>query len=328
MVLNATDYNPAQVNKKGKHMPKTTRKTTKKPATRSAVRGGSSSKKKGGLLGRLLPTKQGHWVLLIVVMAVVGGIGSWMLTSSNAGTTALSQNGCDLRGRTGYYLTGSTYYCRSASDGSPCKSGAGSFVNPSYGYGYCSGALSTSIGETKCHSLGRHFLANGCARRWQQTTKAPPAIQCLSGSATYYVTSGYDYCAASGTTSSGNIIVGSMAPVGGGYGGETNCVSFVKWVLDRHTNRYDGRATGNGGQVAANLRAAFGWRNVRAPHAVVSMPNSGGWSPGHVAIVDTVYSDGSIKIEESNWYGHYDTRTIPASLASGYSYAYSGSDWH
>lgn len=306
---------------------KTIRKTTKRPAARSAVRVGGTSKKKQGLLGRLLPKRQGQWVLLILAMAVIGGVGSWMLTTSQAGTTALSQGGCDLRGRNGYYLTGSTYYCKNQGDTSPCKSGAGTFVNPSSGYGYCSGALSTSIGETKCHSLGRHYFTNGCTRRWQQTT-VKGAIQCLNGAATYYVTSGYDYCATSTTTTSGNIIVGSMAAVGGSYSGETNCVSFVKWVLNRHTNRYDGRATGNGGQVAGNLRAAFGWKNVRAPHAVVSMPNSGGWSPGHVAIVDAVYSDGSIKIEESNWYGHYDTRTISASLASGYSYAYSGSDWH
>src|SRR5215217_365839 len=107
---------------------KTTRKTTKKPAARATVRVGGTSKKKGSLLGRLLPKKQGQWVLVIVVMAIVGGVGSWMLTTSNAGTTALSKGQCDIRGRAGYFRSDGAYYCKNQNDSYPCQSGAGSYI--------------------------------------------------------------------------------------------------------------------------------------------------------------------------------------------------------
>lgn len=264
-----------------------------------------------------------HWIVPMIVVLIIGAIGGYLyLRSSSAATTSLTGLQCRLLGR--------PYSSPTCGDG--CVTGAGTYVTSAPTYNYCSKAVSPSVQGTACTGRGRRLTVggNGCARRWQQTD-LKGAIQCSDSTATYTVST-IDYCsgAGSGTTStpSGSIIVGSMSPVGGGYGGETNCVSFVKWVLLRHTNAYDGRATGNGGSVAGTLRAAFGWKNIRAPHAVVSLPNSSGWDPGHTAIVDTVHSDGSIVVEESNWYGHYDTRSISAALASGYSYAYSGSDWH
>lgn len=309
---------------------KTTRKTTKKP-TRSSVRVGGSSKKNSSLFGRLLSTRRGYWTVLVLVMVLAGGVGTWRLVSSHASTFALTPAQCYLRGRTGSYQQGSNYLCEDGQ--SVCNTEkSGTWTVPSGGFGYCTGSVTkaSSITKDKCTSLGRVFVgAIGCARRWQQTN-AKGVVQCLNSSNTYYVQDSYDKCAPAGSTaSSGSIIVGSISPVGNSYGGVTDCVAFIKWVMTHHTNAYNGGSTGNGGQVAANLRNQFGWKNVRAPHAIVSMPNGdGGWSPGHVALVIQVKSDGSIVVEESNWNGHHDTRAISASAADNMQYAYSGADWH
>lgn len=317
-------------------MPKSTKNTrktntsrTSKPPVRATSKKSNSKKSSSVVFGRLMPKRRSHWVLLIVVVAVVGALGSWLLYNSFANTTDLTPTGCKLRGRVGEFSDVSgKYLCYSA-----CRPYAGDWVANPNGYGYCSKAIS-SMTQAKCSSLGRQYIGSvGCARLWLQAAYPNKnvwlnALQCARDSDDYHVTNTYDYCS-SGSAPSGSVIIGSMSPVGRGYNGVRDCVAFIKWVLDRHSTKYDGRATGNGGQVAQNLRAAFGYKNVRAPHAVVSMPNgSGSWSPGHVALVDTVRSDGSIVVEESNWGDYYHSgRVISASQAKGLSYAYI-TDWN
>jgi surface antigen len=53
------------------------------------------------------------------------------------------------------------------------------------------------------------------------------------------------------------------------------------------------------------------------------MQSAGGWGGyGHVAVVESVNSDGSITVSEMNYagWGIVDHRTISAGQASGYNY--------
>jgi hypothetical protein len=322
---------------------KNTRKTNTSRASKSPTRATSKKSKKtnGVVFGRLMPKQRSHWAILIVVVVLVGAIGSWLLYNSYANTYGLSPEGCKIRGRVGEFNEAvGKYYCYSA-----CRSYAGNLVANPDGYGYCSHAITaaSTMSQTKCSSLGRKWVGTvGCARVWMQAAYPDKkvfynALQCAKDGADYHVTNTYDYCGSGSSLPSGSIIVGSMSPVGGSYQGADNCVSFIKWVLDHHSSKYAGGPLGDGGTVAGHLHGSYGgttynYPSKRAPHAVVSMPNGdGGWSPGHVALVDAVRSDGSIVVEESNWNdfnGHpwSSGRVIPASVAKNLVYAYI-TDW-
>jgi hypothetical protein len=312
---------------------KTTRKTTQtrasKPQVRATSKRSNSKKSNSIVFGRFMPKRRSHWALLIVVVVLVGAIGSWMLYNSNANTYALSPAGCKIRGRVGQFdEVKGQYLCYSA-----CRPYAGDYIANPNGYGYCSHAVTAAsvMSQTKCSSLGRKWVGYvGCARHWMEAAYPDKnvfynALQCAHDGDDYHVSNSYDYCGSGSPTPTNGIIVGSMPAVGGpNWPGTTDCVAFIKWVLNNHSSRYAGEATGDGRYVAGNLRTMFGYKNIRAPHSVVSMTSS--QSAGHVALVDTVHSDGSIVVEESNWNGHWDQRSISASAASGMSYAYI-SDW-
>lgn len=124
-----------------------------------------------------------HWIIPVFVVLVIGGIGSYVyLHKSSAVTTDLSASACNLRGRPWYNGT-----CKGS-----CFSDAGSYVNSRGTYNYCSKAVSTTISSTKCTSLQRKHVQEGCARRWEQT-RLKGANQCLSSSQTYIVAA-TDYC--------------------------------------------------------------------------------------------------------------------------------------
>lgn len=324
---------------------KNTRKTNTSRATKSPVRATSkksSNKKSSVVFGRLMPKRRGHWAVLIVVVLLIGAIGSYFIYSSNAVTTNLSPDQCKIRGREGSWdYSKDTYTCTNA-----CRPYAGDWIYNPDGYGWCSHAISTSIGQDRCSSLGRKFVgAVGCARNWHQyqypnQNVFVDAIQCAHDGDDYHVTNTIDYCGSGSGTPSNGIIVGSIpgAPVGGAWKGNgiSNCVPFVQWIVNKHSDRYDGHPMGvNGNGLAGAFRSQYGWKNLRAPGSVVSwpaggVPGVGGAAAayyGHTALVDTVKANGDIVVEESNYLAQYDIRTVPASTAAELNYAYVA-DWN
>ena len=118
-----------------------------------------------------------------------------------------------------------------------------------------------------------------------------------------------------------------------GFPGPANCVSYVKWVLSRHTvGGYKGGSLGNGKDVARNLGSAYGYvvNNTPAVHAVASFgPSMADPTYGHVAMVAQVNKDGSIVVEESNWPSGtiYGTHTVSAGDVGKLTYAHTEKDW-
>lgn len=141
-----------------------------------------------GKLHRLVRWASSHKLLVALLVAVMfGGVGVWKLTTSQAYTNDLSYEKCVLRGRTFNWYSGEC---------SGCQAGAGPWVAPSGAveYGYCSAAVSKTIGTSHCASLKRDYVGIvGCARRWQQTNAAN-ALQCVNNNHTYRVMSDYDRC--------------------------------------------------------------------------------------------------------------------------------------
>ncbi len=324
-------------------MPKTTKNTRKtntarvsKSPAKSTSKKISNKKKNGVVFGGLMPKRRRNWAVLIILVVLVGTIGSLLLYNSHANTYALTPAGCKIRGRVGEFNdVAGKYYCYSA-----CRDYAGVWVANADGYGYCSRAITaaSTMSQSKCSSLGRKWVGTvGCARVWIQAAYPGKNIfnnvlQCAKDGDDYHVSSSYDYCGSGAPTPSGGIIVGSISPVGGGWAGPTNCVPFVQWIVNIHSSRYDGRPMGAGGaDIAGNMRSTYGYKNIRAPHAVASWPR--GYAGvnstyGHVALVDAVRSDGSIVVEESNWGDHWHSgRVVSASIANGLNYAYI-SDWN
>lgn len=101
------------------------------------------------------------------------------------------------------------------------------------------------------------------------------------------------------------------------------CTSFVAWKLNaanglRFHNDYDGNGTLDFGN-AANWRNAaekFGFKVDNTPkRGTVAW-----WSWGHVAWVKSVNSDGTVTLEEYNYYrdGNYNTRRVPVGNPTKY----------
>jgi len=97
-----------------------------------------------------------------------------------------------------------------------------------------------------------------------------------------------------------------------------NCTSFVAWRLNNankvsFTNQYQGVHWGNAGN----------WGNAAQAVGITvnNTPRRGAvaWNSGHVAWVAAVNSNGTIVVEEYNWYvnyqfdGKYHTQTVPTS---------------
>jgi surface antigen len=77
---------------------------------------------------------------------------------------------------------------------------------------------------------------------------------------------------------------------------------------------------GNAATWAAYARAG-GYQVDNVPAAGAVMQNGGGY--GHVAVVESVGSDGSITVSEMNYAGNFNrvtSRTISASTAAGFNY--------
>ena len=124
-------------------------------------------------------------VIALAFILIIALFGAWKITATSADTTNLSYEGCFIRGRKWEGFTVCTSTCKDAA--------APAVANP-VGYMYCSKAVSTTIGESKCNSLGRQFVGTvGCARRWQQTN-TKDALQCLDNADTYRDANPYDYC--------------------------------------------------------------------------------------------------------------------------------------
>lgn len=97
------------------------------------------------------------------------------------------------------------------------------------------------------------------------------------------------------------------------------CVDFVAWRLNRDSGSTGGdwrwtwsNLTPNGGNASewANAWSDKGWATSNTP-----VVGAIAWfNYNHVAYVQAVNSDGSVKLEEYNWMGSsaYNTRTIPA----------------
>lgn len=121
-------------------------------------------------------------VLLPVLLAIggTGAIGLYVMNRSDAATLLTSKQ-CKMLGRT---WSGSA--CKKV-----CLPKAGSLVTKSP-YDYCTGALSTSVSQTKCSSLRRAYFDGGCVRNFYQNSDGSWA--CASSSAAYKVANPYDYC--------------------------------------------------------------------------------------------------------------------------------------
>lgn len=136
---------------------------------------------------KLNPKGFAHWILPLLVVVVIGGIGSYLyLHKSTASTTALSASSCTIRGRT--YSSG---VCHDT-----CQSSAGTYITSARVYNYCSGAVSTSISDSTCTLLGRKHIEEGCLRWWRQT-RLYSAAECISNYATYYLAA-KDFCNTTG----------------------------------------------------------------------------------------------------------------------------------
>ena len=121
----------------------------------------------------------------------------------------------------------------------------------------------------------------------------------------------------------------SVAPttyIADGYGYyEGECTSFAAWAI-----RNDGLGHSASPNFLGNASSWHGSSSESTPHvgdvAQWDPNHNGADGTGHVAYVSTVYGDGTIQVEEYNWYsamnnytGHrYNTRRISASDPSRY----------
>lgn len=157
-------------------------KTTKKSSSRSG----------GNLLGR---SKGVSIYAIVAIIVMLSGVGIYLKFFSHASTNYLTAAGCQLRGRN--WVGGTGNPC-----GSTCIKGSGTLITNAT-YNYCSNTES-KLTSTQCSSLGRAWLVDGCARRYDQRTTAN-APQCLHAGATYTVANPYDKCSGGslGTSSAG-----------------------------------------------------------------------------------------------------------------------------
>ncbi|MGH7241154.1 MAG: hypothetical protein ACREGB_02555 [Candidatus Saccharimonadales bacterium] len=124
-----------------------------------------------------------HWILPAVVLVIIGGIGSYLLTASHADAAFTSASCTNQLGR---QWSGTT--C-----GHGCVSGAGSPV-VSDPYDYCNSAAS-KLSSTQCASLHRIYTYGVCLKKW--TRDADP---CSPSSYSYVVANPYDKCVGSAST--------------------------------------------------------------------------------------------------------------------------------
>lgn len=105
------------------------------------------------------------------------------------------------------------------------------------------------------------------------------------------------------------------------------CTSFVAWRLNSRNgvafhNMYGGVNFGNAGTWGDAARSIGIAVDMNPAPGSVFWQQDGGY--GHVAWVNSVNGDGTVTIEEYNWYinggldGAYHNRTVAANLASGY----------
>jgi hypothetical protein len=181
---------------------------------------------------RWWPSSTQMKVLLLVVVLAFGTLGVMKLRDSNAATYNLSKSNCIMLGRV-YQSDG---LCASA-----CVSGAGSYITSGVTWAYCSNALSTGVSSSKCYDLRRtYLLSQGCARRWIRTNMTSQ-LQCRALSDRYIVvTSGYDYCAAYGSTAFNNSVNGGV----GTTSGSTSTTSS-SWVAPIAASMGNGYHTGH-----------------------------------------------------------------------------------
>lgn len=135
-----------------------------------------------------------HWIVPAVVVAIVGGIGAYMLTQSHAD----------------YVITGPVPYgiCQQMgrkwdSTAQKCSNTCISYANGNYlvtsrAYNYCKGNISF-ISQSTCNALHRVYVyyVDGCSRRNEQTNitqKNPSPWQCQGNYARYVVASPNDKC--------------------------------------------------------------------------------------------------------------------------------------
>lgn len=136
------------------------------------------------------------------------------------------------------------------------------------------------------------------------------------------------------TDSTGSSSTAAAATSGAAFGADGfpggSCVQYIKYILSRHlTVAYKDTAYGDGKDVAGNIGRLYGVTVDHTPavHSIVSFPAGPPYtsqSAGHVAIVDTINSDGSLVVEEANWSNTnaYGTHTVKASLVSGLTFAH------
>jgi surface antigen len=258
-----------------------------------------------------------HWVFPLIVLILIGAVGGYVYhTRSSATTTNLV----------------SSHTCRSS-----CLPNAG-IIQYAPVYDYCSNAVAWGPSHAQCDNLNRKWAASGgCARHWTgsvgDTIKG--ALQCQgndtsgTGDKVYHKVSGYDYCTGY-SSSPGGTGSSFIGPDGFGSG---QCTDYVKYILARHSSKYNGGSLGNGKDVAGNLgKLGYTVNHTPAIHATASFPAGfhADATYGHVAFVAAKNSDGSIEVEESNYNNplHYGHHTVAAADVSHLSYAHTEVGWH
>jgi surface antigen len=271
-----------------------------------------------------------HWVLPLIVLVLIGAIGGYIYHQrSGAVTTALSYEQCKLLGRD---FVVSSHTCRSH-----CLPDAG-IIQYAPVYDYCSNAVAWGPSHADCDSKNRKWAASGgCTRHWTGTVGGTykGALQCKGNSTSggdkvYHKISGIDYCTGYSSSSPSGTGSNFVGPDGFGSG---QCTDYVKYILARHSSKYNGGSLGDGQYVAHNLgNYGYNVNHTPAIHATVSFPAGfhSNATFGHVGLVAAKHSDGSIEVEESNYnnYLHYGHHTVAAGDVSHLTYAHTEVGWH
>lgn len=174
-----------------------------------------ASKSNSKQISGRIPLGRRGLALALVAVLVFSTVGAWLVFTSRAETYNLTYEGCYVRGRKGAWIPElRDYLCYSGE--SSCRDGAGTWKPNGDGYGYCSNAVSTSIGRDRCvNELHRQYVGLvGCARSWKQGIKdQPDSLQCYNNDRTYHVRSPYDYCGTISSTSGGSSSSSWLWPV-------------------------------------------------------------------------------------------------------------------
>lgn len=135
-----------------------------------------------------------HWVIPAVVLVLIGGIGSYLLTQSHADAgvsivTVSNQQGCKFTGRVWTGSSCAYNQCRSGSIANPSASAS---------FHYCTGYIAAEIGQGPCNvTYHRTYVQNvGCARAYADITGPTVCYDSAYPNYTANAVNGNDACVA------------------------------------------------------------------------------------------------------------------------------------